>query len=109
MLEITLDIVGDAIAGTHVGCRHSETGLTRGLEYDEQVMVRFVGDDRRFLARVDSIQIALEDTHYGLVVDSELTAEDAAWFATVPQGGLDTATVTGLLADLAALQQPLAS
>ncbi|MET3962575.1 hypothetical protein ABIE44_002509 [Marmoricola sp. OAE513] len=54
---------------------HSETRLTRGLEYGERVLVRSAGEYRTAL--VVDIEFTSEDTHYRLVLGGPVPADIA--------------------------------
>lgn len=52
---------------------HSETGLARGLEYGERVLVRSDGDYRT--AVVADIEFAMDETHYRLILGGRVPAD----------------------------------
>lgn len=55
--------------------RHAETGLARGLEYGERVLVRSAGEYRT--AVVADVEFTLEETHYRLVLGGVVPTEVA--------------------------------
>ena len=53
---------------------HSASGLGRGLEYGERVMLHTGGDEYR-TAVVADIDFSLEDTHYRLILGGRVPAD----------------------------------
>lgn len=52
---------------------HAETGLSRGLEYGERILVRSSGEYRT--AVVADIEFTAEETHYRLVLGGRVPAD----------------------------------
>ncbi len=100
MFEIVLPIEARSMFGRQVRVAHSATGLSRGLDPDEYVVLRDSLLDRRFLARVVDLEFDLDDTYYSVQVDGMLAATVADHY-THGDGQLETSDVAALLRELA--------
>lgn len=96
MFEVVLPIGARTMSGRRLRVAHSAAGLSRGLEFDEYVVLRDADEDRRFLARVVEIEFDLEDTYYAVQVDGALAAAVADRYVD-DEGVVDTAEVAELL------------
>lgn len=67
---------------------HRASGLDRGLEYGERILLHTGGDEYR-AAVVADIDFDLEDTHYRLILGGRVPAELAR------ENGEDAAAVSG--------------
>ena len=91
---------GSGVGGEFV-VAHSDSGLTRGLELEEQVVV--VDPDGEFhAARVVDLEFSLEDTHYVLSLGVRLPPDTvrARLGDATPAAGQDLAPVLDLLGRL---------
>lgn len=82
---------------------HVASGLSRGLEQGEYVVVHDPADGVDFTATVADIHFELEDTVYRLELGTRITADEAAdWLApTVPDDGrVSTRQLMDLLGEL---------
>ena len=86
---------------------HSASGLDRGLEYGERVLLH-TGDEYRS-AVVADIDFDLEDTHYRLIlggrVPAELALERAGATSPSVTGRVSVHDIAGMLADAQAGQR----
>jgi hypothetical protein len=105
VFEIVLEIDGGSVTGRRFRIAHTDSGLPRGLEYDEQVVLRDADLDCRYLGRVVGFDFSLEDTYYEVQVDGALAAAVADHY-TDPDVHLDTAAVIRLLQQQAARRIP---
>lgn len=87
--------------------RHSETGLRRGLEYGERVLVLSDGDYRN--AVVNGIEFDLDDTHYQLVLGGRVPADLARQRLDGDVADADVHDVVDMLGMALALAGPGAS
>lgn len=78
---------------------HQESGLSRGLDLGEQVLVHDPATHRFMTATVADVDFELEDTSYRLRLGSEVPASQAAqWQAAEERAGrLSTDDVAALL------------
>ena len=91
---------GPGVGGEFV-IAHTESGLARGLELDEQVVV--LDPEGEFhAARVLDVEFSLEDTHYVLALGVRLPPETvrARLTDSAPAAGEDLGTVLDLLGRL---------
>jgi hypothetical protein len=100
LFEVVLPIEARTVSGRRLQVAHSAAGLSRGLEFDEYVVLRAADDDRRFLGRVVDLEFDLEDTYYSVQVDGAL-AEAVAEKYTAVGGSTDTNEIAALLRELA--------
>ena len=100
MFEVVLPIEARTVSGRRLQVAHSTAGLSRGLEFDEYVVLRAAEDGRRFLGRVVDLEFDLEDTYYSVQVDGAL-AEVVADRYVATAGQVETAEVAALLRELA--------
>ncbi|MBZ5738132.1 hypothetical protein [Nocardioides mangrovi] len=100
MFEVVLPIEARTVSGRRLQVAHSAAGLSRGLEFDEYVVLRDATDDRRFLGRVVDLEFDLEDTYYSVHVDGALAEAVADRYVTAG-GTLETNEVADLLRQLA--------
>ena len=80
---------------------HADSGLRRGLEYGERVILHTGGDEYR-TAVVADVDFALEDTHYRLIlggrVPAELVPEKVAGTAPSVSGRVSVHDIADMLA-----------
>lgn len=91
---------GPGVGGEFV-VAHSDSGLARGLELDEEVVV--VDPDGEFhAARVLDVEFSLDDTHYVLALGVRLPPDTvrARLSDTAPAAGEDLGAVLDLLGQL---------
>lgn len=105
MFEIVLPLEARSLSGHQLRVAHSSTGVGRGLELDEYVVLRDADDDRRFLGRVVGLAFDLDDTFYEVRVDGMLAATVADRYTRVD--AVDTNEVALLLRHLAPEHVPV--
>lgn len=80
---------------------HADSGLRRGLEFGERVILHTGGDEYR-TAVVADVDFSLEDTHYRLIlggrVPAELVAEKVTGTAPSLSGRVSVHDVADMLA-----------
>lgn len=87
-----------------VAVSHVASGLSRGLEPGEYVVVHDTSDGADFTAAVADIHFEVDDTVYRLELGTRITAEEAAeWLAppvTDDEGRVSTRQLMDLLGEL---------
>lgn len=105
MERIDIELSGFSQRSRSFAVSHLASGLQRGLDHGEQVVVRDTATGEHYTAAVVEIGFEPEDTTYRLELGTRITAGEAAeWLATGPvtpaDGRVTTQELVELLAEL---------
>ena len=106
MEQIEIGLSEFTLRSRSVAVSHNASGLERGLEPGEPIVVSDPGTGHFFAAAVVDVDFEIEDTVYRVEIGSRIAPEEAAdWIADVPDSSTGQVTTREILDLLNELQR----